>query len=64
MKGNEIRQTLNRQLRTIYNEREAGNISEMVMEKITGQKRIDRLINDPEINQELSDQFNLLLQRL
>ena len=64
MKGSEIRQKLNRQLRTIYNEREAGNISEMVMEKITGQKRIDRLINDPEINEELSDQFNLLLQRL
>ena len=64
MKGSEIRQKLNRQLRTIYNEREAGNISEMVMEKITGQKRIDRLINDPEINKELSDQFNLLLQRL
>ena len=64
MKGSEIRQKLNRQLRTIYNEREAGNIAEMVIEKITGQKRVDRLINDTEINDELLGQFNQLQQRL
>lgn len=64
MKGSEIRQTLNKQLRTIYNEREAGNIAEMVMEKITGQKRVDRLINDPEISQEMLAQFKLVEHRL
>ncbi len=64
MKGSEIRKTLNRELRTIYSECEAGNIAEMVMEKITGQKRVDRLINDPEISEELVDKFHQAKQRL
>lgn len=64
MKGSEIRQTLNKQLRTIYNEREAGNIAEMVLEKITGQKRVDRLKKDPELSEEMLGQFNQAQQRL
>ncbi len=33
------------QLKTVYDEREAGNISDWVLEHITGKKRIDRLLN-------------------
>jgi len=32
-------------LKTIYDEREAGNISELVLEKITGWSKIDRILN-------------------
>ena len=33
------------QLKLLYDEREAANITDWVMEHITGQKRIDRLLN-------------------
>ncbi len=32
-------------LKTVYDEREAGNISELVLEKITGWSKIDRILN-------------------
>ncbi len=32
-------------LKTLYDEREAGNISELVLEKITGWSKIDRILN-------------------
>jgi release factor glutamine methyltransferase len=34
------------QLKSLYDEREAANIADWVMEHITGQKRIDRLLNN------------------
>jgi release factor glutamine methyltransferase len=41
----EASQQLRFQLFHIYDEREAGNITELVMENITGWKRIDRVVN-------------------
>lgn len=41
----EATQQLKEQLSTIYEEREAGNISDWVMEYLTGTKRVDRILH-------------------
>ena len=41
----EATEQLQSMLKTIYDEREAGNIAELVLEKITGWSKIDRILN-------------------
>src|SRR5436190_17448932 len=53
------------QLKILYDEREASNISDWVMEHITGKKRIDRLLDKKRMlttSQEL--QLDTILQEL
>jgi release factor glutamine methyltransferase len=61
----EIQVRLQSQLQTIYAEREASNIVHLVMEFITGQKRIDRLMNsDKEIDADEAAAFKNITPRL
>ena len=53
------------QLRAIYEESEAENISDWVLEHITGKKRTDRIMNkEKPLNPEQSSQLNQYLDRL
>ena len=56
----EARQQLTEELKTLYEEREAGNISEWVMEGVSGIKKADRLIHK---NKLLSPEQELQLQQ-
>lgn len=53
------------QLRAIYEESEAENISDWILEHITGKKRTDRIMNkEKPLNPEQSSQLNQYLDRL
>src|SRR3990170_8027301 len=65
MKIREANNHLISQLRAIYEESEAENISDWVLEHITGKKRTDRVINkDKLLSPEQASQLNQYLDRL
>lgn len=65
MKLNEAEHWLKEQLKGVYDEREAGNIAAWVLEKITGTRRLDRLVNkeQPLVVQHLHE-LTRVVQRL
>lgn len=61
----EMQVQLQSSIKPIYGEREAATIAEWVIESVTGQKRIDRLINNNQlINTENETAINLIIKRL
>src|SRR5688500_16601575 len=53
------------QLYDIYDDREAANIADLVIEYITGQRRIDRVTNkDLPLNEKQQEQLSIITEKL
>ena len=64
MKASEINIELKKRLMLLYDEREAGNIAEMVLENVTGHNRVDRLVINDALSEEKLQHLKAIEERL